>query len=111
MPSPEEAERLAQAMSTCPYSIAVGTSGDQFYNILVVPRTKMWWLEYPRDKPDIIGAISVDIATIDNLVSAVRFRQKDARISRKAPCGADCEDCGLRVQFQCRGCPATTPYR
>jgi len=111
MPSAEEACKTARAMSGCPYVIATGTTGNKFCNVLVVPESKRWWLEYPQRRPDIIGAKRVSLTVIDELLVPELFEE---RVSGKkldtAPCGADCLECPLREEFDCHGCPATTRY-
>ncbi len=111
MPSAEEARKTARAMSRCPYVIATGTTGNKFCNVLVVPESKRWWLEYPQRRPDIIGAKRVSLTVIDELLVPDRLEERvsDKRLDT-APCGADCLECPLRQEFDCSGCPATTHH-
>ena len=78
----------------------------------IVPEEKKWWLKYPGQNPEVIGAEIVWVHIVENLLYPEKF---NLRLPKKktsiAPCGANCQEYSLREGYDCDGCPATVHYR
>ena len=105
MPSANDARNHAKAMQDCPRSLMTGFSGDNYYAVLVVPRNKSWWLQYPQEFPEIIGALDVTVVDVNNVFLQNRNESTQNNYG-SPPCGADCEKCPFRETHSCDGCPA-----
>ncbi len=110
--SRESAERNAKIMKNCPRIAASGYSSNCAFNLFVIPEDKRWWIEYPVEHPEVMGAKSVKLSLIDHLTYPEKFelRIPDEKLEI-APCGSNCMDCPSRERFNCKGCPATIYYQ
>jgi len=109
--SAEEAEKLAEMMKKCPYLVASGTTSNKTYSIYIVPEEKKWWLRYPETNPKSVGLESARVYIVENLTYPEKFDWKlPKKKTKTAPCGADCQTCPLREEYDCSGCPATIHY-
>lgn len=110
--STEEAKKMAEIMKNCPRLLTSGTTSKIFYAVYIVPEEKKWWLKYPEQNPEVIGAEKVWVHIVENLLYPEKF---NLRLPKKktsiAPCGANCQECPLRKEYDCDGCPATVHYR
>ncbi|TFG13490.1 hypothetical protein EU537_06390 [Candidatus Thorarchaeota archaeon] len=110
--SEKEALKSSNAMKECPRLIAVGTNGNTYYCVFIVPKDKTWWLEIPEAKPEILGAKSVKMYITEELVYPeeyeLRLPEKKSEVS---PCGSHCSTCPMVKENDCPGCPATTHYK
>jgi len=112
MDTPELAERNAKTMKDCPRIVASGHSSNYAFNLFIIPEEKKWWVEYPIQHPEVLGAKNVKLNLIENLTYPEDFKLHvpDEKLEL-SPCGADCMECPLREQFICKGCPATVHYQ
>ena len=100
-------EKNATRMKECPSTIACGTNDVFSYIVFIIPENKKWWLEYPQDHPEVLGAINVKLNLIENLIFPEDFQLRIPKVkSRKAPCGSDCYECPMKKEQNCEGCPA-----
>ncbi|MFX0124735.1 MAG: hypothetical protein ACFFAE_13985 [Candidatus Hodarchaeota archaeon] len=107
----EKAQKLTNAMKNCPYLYFGGFSSKTFHYVFIVPEEKKWWLEYPASHPNIIGAEKVKLKLVENIVQPDKFEiviPKEK--SKTSPCGSSCENCPMRSENHCTGCPATIYY-
>jgi len=99
-------------MKNCPNILVLGTTANIIYFVYVVPTEKEWWLKYPEANPKEIG---LEKATAHIVKNVLQPRKLAPRLSEKitdtAPCGADCNTCPLRKQYNCSGCPSTIHYQ
>ena len=106
--SEEEAKRRIKAMKNCPFLFFGGYSSEIFQYVFIVPEEKKWWLEYPASHPNIIGAEKVTLELVNNVVKPEKVQlvlpEEKSKIS---PCGSSCEQCPMRLENQCDGCPST----
>jgi len=110
--SAEEAQKLAETMRNCPYLVASGTTANMIYSVYIVPKEKKWWLKYPETNPKETGVEKAWVYMIENLVYPQKFNLKvPKKRTEIAPCGADCQTCPLREEYDCNGCPATVHYK
>lgn len=110
--SAEEAEELSAIMKNCPYLVVSGTAQNRIYSIYIVPENKRWWLKYPETNPKATGVEKASTHIIENLLWPEDFPLRlPARKTETAPCGAKCQECTLRQEYSCTGCPATTLYK
>lgn len=107
MDSSTKAKKNATMMKECPRTIACGTNDVFSYTVFLIPEDKKWWLEYPQDHPEVLGAKDVKLNLIENLLFPEDFQLRIPKIkSHIAPCGSDCHGCPMRKEWNCEGCPA-----
>ena len=107
MDSSSKARENSNKMKECPRTIACGTDGVFSYTVFIVPEDKKWWLEYPQDHPDVLGAKDVKLNLIKSLIFPENFQLRIPEVkSPVAPCGSDCHGCPMRKEWNCDGCPA-----
>ncbi|NHI83574.1 MAG: hypothetical protein EAX81_04670 [Candidatus Thorarchaeota archaeon] len=111
MPSVELAERNAQKMRNCPRLILSGFTSNFAYNLFIISERERWWAEYPAEHPEVLGAKSVHLEIVENLLHPDESRMSlPVERFEVAPCGSDCGSCPSREEFDCQGCPATIHY-
>ena len=70
------------------------------------------WLKYPESDPAVTGMEKTQVFLAENVIYPEKF---DLKISDQktmiSPCGANCEICHLRNEYNCSGCPATVHYK
>jgi hypothetical protein len=109
--SAEEAKRLAETMENCPNLVASGTSSNKLYSVYIVPEEKKWWLKYPETDPKATGLEKARVYIVQNLLYPEKFTfRMPEKKTETAPCGANCQTCPLREEYDCSGCPATTNH-
>jgi hypothetical protein len=107
MDSSNKAKKNATMMKDCPRTIACGTNDVFSYTIIIIPEDKKWWLEYPQEHPEVLGAKNVKLNLIENLLFPEDFQLRIPKVkNRTAPCGSDCHGCPMRKEWNCEGCPA-----
>lgn len=110
--SVEEAGKLAETMKNCPYLVASGTTVNMIYSAYIVPKEKKWWLKYPETNPKATGVEKARVYMVENVSYPEKF---DLKLPKKktetAPCGANCQTCSLREEYDCNGCPATIHFK
>lgn len=110
--SEENAIKRTTVMNNCPYLLFGGFSSYRFHYVFIVPEEKKWWLEYPAENPQVIGAEKITLELVENIVKPENFEftlpEEKSEIS---PCGSSCEDCPMRVEKNCAGCPATIFFK
>ena len=110
--SEDTARERAERMRDCPRLLASGTSSNVYYAVFILLHTKRWWLEYPAEHPEVLGAESISVQIIDNLVTPTSFKLKLPKQALElSPCGSDCSKCPMLDRFDCDGCPATAYYQ
>ena len=110
--SEEEAKKRTKAMENCPYLLFGGFSSNIFHYVFLVPEVKKWWLEYPAENPQVIGAERIKLELVKNIVKPKNFEftlpEEKSEIS---PCGSSCENCPMRLENQCEACPASIYHK
>lgn len=106
--SVEEAKKTAESMKNCPYLVAIGTTSNTVYSVYMVPENKKWWLQYPETLNEKSGVKKYRVQVVENSIYPEKFTLKMPRIETP-PCGANCQTCKLRAQYNCDGCPAAIP--
>jgi len=110
--SVEEAKRLAETMKNCPNLVASGTSSNKLYSIYIVPEEKKWWLKYPETNPRATGLEKAQVYIVQNLLYPEKFTfRMPEKKTETAPCGANCQTCPLREEYDCSGCPAIVNHQ
>ncbi len=111
MVSGELAERNAQKMRNCPRLILSGFTSNFAYNLAIISESERWWVEYPAEHPEVLGAERVRLEIVENLLH-LEIPKMNLPVDRlkRAPCGSDCGTCPSREKFDCQGCPATIYY-
>jgi hypothetical protein len=111
MPSEEAALKSAKAMKNCPRLVASGVNSNMFFGVYILPNDMKWWLTIPEEKPELLGAITVQAYYTEQLLYPVDFklRLSDSK-SEISPCGTNCTTCPMREEQNCHGCPATVHY-
>jgi hypothetical protein len=110
--SEEKAENQTKAMKNCPYLISGGFNSNIFHYVFIVPEEKKWWLEYPAKNPEVIGAEKIKLNVMTNVVKPDKFELILPREKAKtSPCGSSCENCPMRSENHCAGCPATIYFK
>ena len=111
MESEEKAAKNAGKMKNCPRLLASGTNSSTYYGVFIIPFEKRWWLEYPVEHPEVMGAEKIELLLVENTITPSEFKhvlpESKGRIS---PCGSDCGNCPMRQEYNCDGCPATLYY-
>jgi len=111
MPSKEKAAKSAKAMKNCPRLIASGVNSDVFIGVYIIPKDLTWWLKVPEEKPELLGAESVQSFFTESLMYPEKFELRLPETkSEIAPCGSNCLECPSKEEYQCPGCPATIHY-
>ena len=106
--STEEANKLVETVRDCPYLIASGTTSNKTYSVYIVPEEKRWWLKYPQRNPKATGLEKASVHIIENVSYPEKIgSKKPEKKTETAPCGANCQTCQLREEYNCSGCPAT----
>ncbi|MFW9904825.1 MAG: hypothetical protein ACFFFH_10875 [Candidatus Thorarchaeota archaeon] len=110
--SEEEAKKCTQMMENCPYLLFGGFSSSTFFYVFLVPEMKKWWLEYPVENPQVIGAEDIQLELVRNIVKPKNFDLILPEYKSKiSPCGSSCENCPMRLESQCNACPASIYYK
>jgi hypothetical protein len=105
--SEEEAKKTMETTNrNCPYLVATGHTSNVVYSVYMVPEGMRWWLEYPEKMNRELGKEKYDVQIVENLMYPEDLTFKTP-LPEKPPCGANCETCRLREQYDCDGCPAT----
>ena len=108
MESEEEAAKNADKMKNCPRLLASGTNSSTYYGVFIIPSEKRWWLEYPVEHPEVLGAEKIKLHLIENLITPIDFELELPKVKERiTPCGSDCMQCPMREEYNCDGCPAT----
>ena len=99
-------------MKKCPFLFFGGYSSEIFQYVFIVPEEKKWWLEYPAKNPEIIGAEKIKLEIMENIVKPDNFELTIPKEKSKiSPCGSSCENCPMRIEKNCAGCPATIYFK
>ena len=110
--SAEEARKLAKTMKNCPYLVASGTTSNKIYSVFIVPDKKEWWLKYPETNPKATALEKAWVYIIENVSYPEKFNLKlPKKKTEISPCGANCQTCPLKEEYDCSGCPATIHYK
>jgi len=108
----EEAKRLAGIMRNCPNLVTSGTTSNKIYSVYIVPEEKEWWLRYPEANPKATGLEKASVYIVKNVLYPEEFAFRlPKNKTGTAPCGANCQTCPLREEYDCSGCPATVHYQ
>ena len=109
--STEEAKKLVETVRDCPYLIASGTTSNKTYSVYIVPEEKRCGLEYPERNPEATGLEKASVHIIEDVSFPEKISlRKTERRAKTAPCGANCQTCPLREEYDCSGCPAMIYY-
>ena len=109
-PSEAVAEEICDRFGACPYACMYACSGKTVVAVLGMPESKRWWLEWPQERPEVMGLQSAAALVAGSLVAPSPWTRGEAAPTLdKAPCGADCRECD-EYQQRCSGCPATVFY-
>ena len=108
MESEEMAVQNSQKMKNCPRLLAAGTTSSTYFGIFILPIDKKWWLEYPVEHPEVLGAEEIQLHWIENIISPTDFEMNlPEEKGEITPCGSDCMQCPMREKYDCDCCPAT----
>jgi hypothetical protein len=111
MHSNEAALKFAEGMKNCPRLISSGVNSDQFIGVYILPRDMKWWLTIPEEKPELLGAKSVQSFFTEQLLYPSKFKLRlTGNKSEISPCGSNCSECPMREERNCSECPATIHY-
>jgi hypothetical protein len=112
MESEDKAKQNAEKMKNCPRLIASGTTFSTYYGVFILPPDKRWWLEYPVEHPEVLGAEKIQLHMIENPASPKEFELELPEEKGKiTPCGSDCMQCPMHEQNSCDCCPATIYHK
>jgi len=105
-PSEAAAAQVVDRFQSCPYVSLYASSGKTVVGVFGIPESKRWWLEWPEERPEVMGLESAVALLTDRLIAPSPWAQGEVRPCGKAPCGADCGDCP-EYRSRCSGCPST----
>jgi len=111
MESSKRAKEYAERMKKCPRLLFSVVETNTLCSVAIVSKKDRWWLKYPEENPNRAGFRMAKVYLGPSLPIPFNIPlRRPGRRAAQAPCGADCQKCDLRTEYQCRGCPATSFY-
>lgn len=102
---------LTGRMRECPHVVSMYTvRGDEerVFIVFALPPERLWWVTMQSERPQVIGARSVELTFLDNAWPSQLYLPASVR-EGSPPCGAKCETCP-QYKKRCSGCPSSSMY-
>jgi hypothetical protein len=96
-----DALREAGIIKNCPFLLMVGVNDSTLTTVFMVPEEYRWWADYSELFPE----SKAQTFLVEEVLYPISPRE--VIHSDSPPCGADCDECPQRDQFNCKGCVAT----
>ena len=105
--SEARAAEVVDRFQSCPYVSFYASSGITVVGVFGMPVSKRWWLEWPEQRPAVIGLDKAVVFLTDRLIAPSPWALGEVEPSYGTPCRAHCGDCS-EYRGRCSGCPSTS---